>query len=105
MKRKAYCNLCYVNFKYNSKFKKHVEKVHKNDQEFLERDLTDEDLKFPCVKCDKKFVKEAILRNHLAFHKQVEAVVGEIHHLLALGTRRMAAKNVNPFMRATNLIL
>ena len=73
MKRKAYCNLCYVNFKYNSKFKKHVEKVHKNDQEFLERDLTDEDLKFPCVKCDKKFVKEAILRNHLAFHKQVES--------------------------------
>ena len=52
--------------------KRHVETVHKNDQQFFDRDLTEEDLKFPCVKCDKKFVSGAILRNHLAFHKQVE---------------------------------
>ena len=68
----VYCKLCYVNFNNNANLRRHVETVHKNDQQFLERDLTENDLKFPCVKCDKKFVSEAILRNHLAFHKQVE---------------------------------
>lgn len=66
------CKLCYISFKHDSNLRRHIQAVHKSDRQFLDGDLTESDLKFSCNKCDKKFVRERILKNHLSFHKQVE---------------------------------
>ena len=63
------CKLCYKTFKYVSVLRVHEQKGHKNDVQFLNRELTEEDLKYPCSICDKKFVTKLLLKSHTTKHQ------------------------------------
>ena len=58
------CNLCYKTFSYTSQLKVHIKVIHKKDEEFLGREIVSSELKHPCKRCPKKFVKESILGYH-----------------------------------------
>jgi len=47
----------------------HQKSVHKNETEFLNRELLSSDLKFTCTVCEKKFVTETSLQYHLRKHE------------------------------------
>ena len=47
--------------------KLHVDKIHKEDFEKLEKPITCEDLKFDCDRCDLKFISAKILEYHIEF--------------------------------------
>ena len=67
--RSTVCKLCYLTFTTRRSLQHHLRKVHVNDADYFERDLTDEDLKFKCQICSKKFVSQPLLKSHLGRHK------------------------------------
>ena len=50
------CKLRYIGFKSRRGLQNHEQKMHADDSEFLNKDITAEDLKFDCKECDKKFI-------------------------------------------------
>ena len=61
------CKLCYRECKYLAV---HEKTVHKNDSEFVGRNILDSELLYKCSNCDKKFVKESIKMIHQKRHKE-----------------------------------
>ena len=63
------CKLCYTKFTLNGYLKQHYSKTHKDDQELLKREITEEDLQFHCLEqdCEKKFAKQKILDWHKTY--------------------------------------
>ena len=57
------CKLCYEEFKTNSFFHSH-KRIHNEDFEAFDREYSDEDLKFECLRCSKKFLSSQLLRYH-----------------------------------------
>ena len=66
------CKLCYNQVQSKGTLKTHIKTVHSKDAHFLEREITDEDLQFPCTECPDKFVSESILKAHLRRHQNDE---------------------------------
>ena len=60
------CKLCYIPFNQISNLKRHAEKVHRDEGEFLSRDITPAELTFQCGLCSQKFVTENILKYHVS---------------------------------------
>ena len=60
------CKLCYTKFALRGYLRQHCNKTHKDDQELLSREITENDLQFPCIEnnCEKKFVTKKILDWH-----------------------------------------
>ena len=60
------CKLCYTKFALRGYLRQHCNKTHKDDQELLSREITENDLQFPCKEnnCEKKFVTKKILDWH-----------------------------------------
>ena len=46
--------LCYRTFKMQWKLKSHIQRGHRNDKEFLNKEIKHSDLKFPCAVCHQK---------------------------------------------------
>ena len=63
------CKLRYIGFKSRRGLQNHEQKMHADDSEFLNKDITAEDLKFDCKECDKKFVSKPILKNQIERHR------------------------------------
>ena len=63
-KKNFTCQLCYKTFKKNESMTLHCQRVHQNEAEFLNREITEADLQFPCDKCNLRFVSEDLLRSH-----------------------------------------
>ena len=62
------CRLCYKEFKTSKELKLHEKTVHKNDFEYLGRNILDSELLYKCSNCDKRFVKESISLIHQKRH-------------------------------------
>ena len=63
------CRLCYKEFKRSKELKIHEKTVHKNDLEYLGRNILDSELLYKCSSCDKRFVKESINLIHQKRHE------------------------------------
>ena len=62
------CKLCYTQSSSLANLKRHIINRHREDKHHIDRDITEEDLKYTCNKCDLKFLSE-----HLrAFHFKKE---------------------------------
>jgi len=62
------CKLCYK--KLDPKFvQRHIDYAHKDDQQYLGREIEDSELVHSCTTCNKRFVKESILQKHEVSHK------------------------------------
>ena len=46
--------LCYRTLKMQWKLKSHIQRGHRNDKEFLNKEIKHSDLKFPCAVCHQK---------------------------------------------------
>ena len=67
------CQLCYLPFKYTSVMEKHQNKVHsKEDLALLNQSISDDQLKYPCNHCGKKFLSQNILSYHMRTHPDVQ---------------------------------
>merc|ERR1711970_451251 len=67
--KKHKCKLCYKIFENSDNLTKH-ESVHElSEREFLQRDITAEDLKYSCNVCDHKFVSSTLLKKHEECHE------------------------------------
>ena len=64
LERNFSCKLCYRTFRKGTYLNVHQSNIHKDHAEFLNRDIKEEDLKFDCRSCDKKFVTKDILEYH-----------------------------------------
>ena len=71
--RKFACKLCYTKFKTKKYVKQHYKSVHKHDEAFLSREISEEDCIFKCSVCDLRFVTEKILGVHETKHNEVES--------------------------------
>ena len=68
-KRKSYiCKLCYSELSSSAVLEKHIQNVHKNESHFLDREITEEELKYDCTVCEKSFVTENCLKLHEVKH-------------------------------------
>ena len=67
--KQCVCKLCYASYHTLADLKKHKENKHSEDQEFLQQEITQDDLKYKCGGCDLKFVAEKFLDNHVKSHK------------------------------------
>ena len=54
--RQICCKLCYSVFTVKQQLKQHETHIHKNEGDYLSRELSSDDLKFKCNECDLKFV-------------------------------------------------
>ena len=63
---KIACPLCYNGFRVKELLSQHLKKVHKNDQELLNRTIEDHELIIMCSECDMKFVNERFMNLHEA---------------------------------------
>ena len=68
-KTKSRCKLCYLVLKRTS-LMSHVERVHPIDKKFLEEERTENDMKFHCSSCDKKYVSQTLLDSHTRHHER-----------------------------------
>ena len=59
------CKLCSCKFTFSASLNNHVKKIHHDETEFLNKELTNEDLKSICFECGRKFVSE----NCKIYHK------------------------------------
>ena len=66
------CKLCYK--KVSRDMKRHEDQAHKDDKEYLGREIKASELKYCCDVCNKKFVKESILRKHAGIHRVISSV-------------------------------
>jgi len=66
------CKLCYKKLGRAVEVQKHMKNVHKDDQEFLGREIEDSELVHTCTTCNKGFVKESILQKHEVSHKVLQ---------------------------------
>ena len=69
---KTSCKLCYKTFKHKANLRRHEDIMHKEESEYFNREIRDEDLKFICILngCDKRFVSENLRRAHSRKHDQ-----------------------------------
>ena len=65
------CKLCYKTFSHGSRsnMERHNKFAHKNEAEFLGREIDKSELKYPCDLCPKAFVKESIMKKHATEHE------------------------------------
>ena len=68
LERNFECKLCYLKFKHQKSLSSHYSHVHKND-EMLNKEITEADLKYPCTVCELRFVSEEFLKGHLRRHE------------------------------------
>ena len=76
------CRLCYIKFNSERSLNQHYTSVHWKHQDLLDKELTNEDLKFPCDECDKRFVSEDIMMPHKQQHEntRLEPLRSECFH-------------------------
>ena len=67
------CKLCYSKFKAFSNLLNHCKGIHSNDLHLLSKTITDEDLKFPCLKCKAKFLKESLVEYHFSKRHEIQS--------------------------------
>ena len=65
IKKKSECQLCYVKVGY---LPLHLQKVHRGEEEFWNREFTPDELVYDCDKCDLKFVSAHSLQFHKSRH-------------------------------------
>ena len=63
------CKLCYKKFSNISNLQRHIEKIHRNEAQFLSGEINSDDLKFACPQCEERFVSKDIKEKHLEEHK------------------------------------
>ena len=70
-KKSSRCKLCYKIFK---NMTDHLTKGHRSEEEreFIEREISEADLKYPCSECPRKFVTKSLLTKHFRIHKLEE---------------------------------
>ena len=64
MEKHLLCKLCYMKFRKNNHLNEHQTKVHKKESQYLNREILDSDLSFPCVDCDLSFITQNVLNFH-----------------------------------------
>jgi len=62
------CKLCHIKSKQQTDLNSHYSNAHKND-EMLEKEITEADLKFKYDKCELRFVGEDYMKGHLQKHE------------------------------------
>ena len=63
--RSEKCKLCYLRFKRKDSYKKHIETIHANDQDLLNRKISKSECTFSCDMCSLKFITKNILDYHI----------------------------------------
>ena len=69
----VHCNLCYSKYTSSKVLKNHIEKIHADDAEFLNRKIEEDEKIYPCelTSCNLRFVSTNSARHH---HKKVHTV-------------------------------
>ena len=69
---KISCKLCYVTYRNQNDFDKHIESLHNSEQEkyALGEDIDQDMLSYNCDHCEKKFLTENILSYHTRYYHQ-----------------------------------
>ena len=67
------CNLCYLKMSSNWYVKTHKNRVHKDLAHLFDVDLSEDELKSKCNKCELKFLTEGILKQHLRTHVELKS--------------------------------
>ena len=62
------CKLCYKTFLYRKFLNEHQTKVHKNEAQYLDREILDSELIHNCDKCSKRFVLQNLMEAHRRRH-------------------------------------
>ena len=63
--RSEKCKLCYLRFKRKHSYKKHIETIHVNDQDLLNRKISRSECTFSCDMCSLKFITKNVLDYHI----------------------------------------
>ena len=63
--RERFCQLCHITYKRPHSLKSHKMKVHSMELDAFEREVTSEDLKYPCSRCSRVFLTENTLNHHM----------------------------------------
>lgn len=64
------CKLCYKILRRANKMNRHMNFAHKDDVEFIGKDIVESMLKHKCKTCDKRFVSTSILKKHYKMHRE-----------------------------------
>jgi uncharacterized Zn-finger protein len=59
-----YCKLCHLKYKHPSVLANHKKKIHKNEMQYFSIKMEENELKYSCNECNRKFVTENILSHH-----------------------------------------
>ena len=65
MSSEKHCKLCNITYKKPCSLMTHMKKVHSEELELFDKDLTADDLKYDCRSCDKKYASEITLNHHM----------------------------------------
>ena len=66
------CQLCYKTFRRKESKLGHCERAHQDEAEFLNREITEADLRFACGKCPLRFVSLSLVTSHREVSHTVE---------------------------------
>ena len=64
------CNICYRELKDKYVLERHQKDLHKAEEEFWNKEIPAENLKYSCDICQLKFISESVLKKHLIAHTQ-----------------------------------
>ena len=68
MEKALQCKLCYKMFGFRSHLNEHQTGVHKNETQYLDREILDSELIYNCDECNKLFVSQHSLLTHRRHH-------------------------------------
>ena len=68
MEKALECQLCYKRFRIRQHLNEHQTNVHKNEAQYLDRDILDSELIYNCDECNKRFVSQNSLLAHRRHH-------------------------------------
>ena len=62
------CQLCYAKLSSKKNLKTHIINKHREDNQYLNRTISNEELTWPCNQCELRFVAKKFLESHLKKH-------------------------------------
>ena len=68
-KNRKECNICYKTLSDRYRLLSHLRIFHKEEEEFWDKKIPAEKLKYSCQICSQKFLSEQLLRSHSSSHK------------------------------------